>query len=172
MPQSHRPASLSGEPPPAVLERLTPAERQVLDLALEGLSARAIADELVLSEATIRSHLTRIYAKLGVRGRVELLAMEGNQGPAHTPAQPGAAASGSPYGAAPWAATGLAVAGLAVGLVAPLSGVLVGPALIVLALALGRQLPAELRWARIPLLGVGAILSVQAAILTLFLMTV
>jgi DNA-binding CsgD family transcriptional regulator len=73
MPQSDRPASLSGEPTPEVLERLTPAERQVFDLAIEGHPTRAIADKLNLSEATIRSHLTRIYAKLGVRGRVELL---------------------------------------------------------------------------------------------------
>jgi DNA-binding CsgD family transcriptional regulator len=53
------------------LERLSPAERRVFDLALLGLSTKEIADELVLSEATIRGHLTRIYAKLGVQGRIE-----------------------------------------------------------------------------------------------------
>ena len=56
------------------LAALSGREREVFDLALNGLSARAIADRLTLTEATIRSHLSRIYAKLGVSGRVELLA--------------------------------------------------------------------------------------------------
>jgi DNA-binding CsgD family transcriptional regulator len=53
---------------------LSEREREVLEFALRGLSARAIAERLTLTEATIRSHLARIYAKLGVGGRVELLA--------------------------------------------------------------------------------------------------
>jgi DNA-binding CsgD family transcriptional regulator len=53
---------------------LSEREREVLEFALKGLSARAIAERLTLTEATIRSHLARIYAKLGVGGRVELLA--------------------------------------------------------------------------------------------------
>jgi DNA-binding CsgD family transcriptional regulator len=56
------------------LGELSPAERNVLELALEGSSVRAMADTLVVSEPTVRSHLGRIYGKLGVRGRVELLA--------------------------------------------------------------------------------------------------
>jgi DNA-binding CsgD family transcriptional regulator len=56
------------------LGELSPAERRVLELALEGLSVRDMTEALVLSEATVRSHLGRIYGKLGVRGRVELLA--------------------------------------------------------------------------------------------------
>lgn len=56
------------------LSALSEREREVLDLALAGLSARAIAERLFLTEATVRSHLSRIYAKLGVGGRVELLA--------------------------------------------------------------------------------------------------
>jgi DNA-binding CsgD family transcriptional regulator len=56
------------------LEVLSDREREVLALALTGLSAKAIADQLTLTQATIRSHLSRIYAKLGVGGRVELLA--------------------------------------------------------------------------------------------------
>lgn len=53
---------------------LSAREREILDVALEGYSAREIAQRLCLSEATIRSHLSAIYSKLGVRGRVELLA--------------------------------------------------------------------------------------------------
>ena len=64
----------SGEPRGIDLSALSDREREVLDLALAGLSARDIAGRLTLTEATVRSHLSRIYAKLGVGGRVELLA--------------------------------------------------------------------------------------------------
>jgi DNA-binding CsgD family transcriptional regulator len=56
------------------LSGLSPREREVLDAALEGISARVIAARLSISEATVRSHLATIYGKLGVSGRVELLA--------------------------------------------------------------------------------------------------
>ncbi len=56
------------------LSHLSGAERRVLSLALTGLSVREITDRLVLSEATVRGHLGRIYGKLGVTGRVDLLA--------------------------------------------------------------------------------------------------
>ena len=76
------------------LAALSEREREVLNLALTGLSARAMADRLTLTEATIRSHLLRIYAKVGVSGRVELLAQLGgrptDQGspPSSPPVQP------------------------------------------------------------------------------------
>jgi len=46
----------------------------VLDEALRGGTTREIAQTLFVTEATVRTHLTRIYEKLGVRGRIELLA--------------------------------------------------------------------------------------------------
>jgi DNA-binding CsgD family transcriptional regulator len=58
----------------ARLSALTPAEQAVLDQALTGIPAREIAEHLSLSEATVRSHLSSIYVKLGVSGRVALLA--------------------------------------------------------------------------------------------------
>lgn len=58
----------------AKLSVLTPAEQAVLDQALTGVPARDIAEHLSLSEATVRSHLSSIYVKLGVSGRVALLA--------------------------------------------------------------------------------------------------
>lgn len=58
----------------ARLSALTPAEQAVLDHALTGVPAREIAERLSLSEATVRSHLSSIYVKLGVSGRVALLA--------------------------------------------------------------------------------------------------
>jgi len=53
---------------------LSPREEDVLEVAAEGVSAREIARRLFLTEATVRSHLSSAYSKLGVSGRVELLA--------------------------------------------------------------------------------------------------
>jgi DNA-binding CsgD family transcriptional regulator len=61
----------SGDTPEA--PGLSPSERRVLEQARSGSTAREIANELSLSEATVRTHLSHIYAKFGVRGRLELL---------------------------------------------------------------------------------------------------
>jgi DNA-binding CsgD family transcriptional regulator len=53
-------------------EGLTPAERRVATLVAEGRTNREVAAELFLGERTVASHLTHIYAKLGVRSRTEL----------------------------------------------------------------------------------------------------
>jgi DNA-binding CsgD family transcriptional regulator len=53
-------------------EGLTPAERRVADLVAAGQTNREVAATLFLGERTVASHLTRIYAKLGVRSRTEL----------------------------------------------------------------------------------------------------
>jgi DNA-binding CsgD family transcriptional regulator len=53
-------------------ENLTPAERRVADLVVEGCSNREVAAALFLSERTVASHLGHIYAKLGVRSRSRL----------------------------------------------------------------------------------------------------
>lgn len=52
---------------------LTPREREVAGLALRGAPSREIAARLFIGERTVESHLAHIYAKLGVRGRIELL---------------------------------------------------------------------------------------------------
>lgn len=54
---------------------LTPQEKAVASLVAAGHSNAEVADELYLSIKTIQYHLTRIYAKLGIRGRSELAAM-------------------------------------------------------------------------------------------------
>lgn len=69
------------ERPVIDLASLSEREREVLGLALTGLSARNIAERLTLSEATVRSHLSRIYAKVGVSGRIELLAQLNGRSP-------------------------------------------------------------------------------------------
>lgn len=59
---------------------LTPREEQVVALAAEGLSNRGIASELSLSEHTIKKYLFRIFDKLGVSSRVELVLYAVNHG--------------------------------------------------------------------------------------------
>jgi DNA-binding NarL/FixJ family response regulator len=54
------------------LSGLSPSEMTVAQLVAEGRTNREIATTLFLAERTIASHLTNIYAKLGVRSRTEL----------------------------------------------------------------------------------------------------
>jgi DNA-binding CsgD family transcriptional regulator len=54
---------------------LTPQEEAVTALVAQGLSNREVAAELFVSPKTVQYHLTRIYAKLGVRTRSELAAL-------------------------------------------------------------------------------------------------
>ena len=53
-------------------EGLTAAERRVAVLVAQGRTNREVAAALFLGERTVASHLTRVYAKLGVRSRTEL----------------------------------------------------------------------------------------------------
>jgi len=54
------------------IEGLSPSEQPVAKLVADGLTNREIASALFLSETTVASHLSHIYAKLGVRSRTEL----------------------------------------------------------------------------------------------------
>ncbi|MGP4051051.1 response regulator transcription factor [Streptomyces sp. 2A115] len=69
-----RTASLScrGGNPDAMGE-LTPREREVAELAGEGLKTKEIAERLLVSPRTVDVHLTRIYSKLGVNTRAALV---------------------------------------------------------------------------------------------------
>lgn len=59
---------------------LTPREEQVVALVAEGLSNREIAAELALSEHTVKKYLFRIFDKLGISTRVELVLYAINHG--------------------------------------------------------------------------------------------
>jgi DNA-binding NarL/FixJ family response regulator len=56
---------------PRVEETLTPREEEVLELVGEGLANKQIARRLGISEKTVKAHLTRVYAALGVTDRTQ-----------------------------------------------------------------------------------------------------
>jgi DNA-binding NarL/FixJ family response regulator len=60
---------------PASLAELTEREREVLSLIATGLSNDEIAETLVISPATVRTHINRVMAKLAARDRAQLVVM-------------------------------------------------------------------------------------------------
>jgi DNA-binding NarL/FixJ family response regulator len=57
--------------PPDLPDELTPREVEVLKLIAAGLSNSEIADKLVLSSATVKTHINRIFYKTGARDRAQ-----------------------------------------------------------------------------------------------------
>ncbi|MEE4418077.1 response regulator transcription factor [Streptomyces bugieae] len=64
-------AGAGAEAEPSELDRLSPREREVLDLIGLGLTNRQIADRLFLSEKTVKNRVSAILSKLGVGRRVQ-----------------------------------------------------------------------------------------------------
>ena len=53
-------------------DELTPTERRIAELVAKGKTNKEVAAQLFITPRTVEGHLTRIYAKLGVRSRAEL----------------------------------------------------------------------------------------------------
>ncbi len=62
------------------LRRLSHREREVFDLAMEGLSDQEIAADVQIAVKTVMNHLSQAYSKLGVKGRWEAMARYGHPG--------------------------------------------------------------------------------------------
>jgi DNA-binding NarL/FixJ family response regulator len=65
----------ANDEPEEGLGSLTAREREVLNLLARGLSNRDIAEQLVITNKTVKNHLSRIYEKIGVHSRAEAIAL-------------------------------------------------------------------------------------------------
>jgi two-component system nitrate/nitrite response regulator NarP len=72
--------AMSPDTPRDPFDLLSGRERAVASLAKRGLRNKEIADELGLTEGTVKVHLHKVFDKLGIRGRTELILLGQNRG--------------------------------------------------------------------------------------------
>ncbi len=65
------PRPAGGAPSASLPDELTPREAEVLSLVARGLSNREIASALFVSEATVKTHINHVFAKIGARDRAQ-----------------------------------------------------------------------------------------------------
>jgi DNA-binding NarL/FixJ family response regulator len=96
---AQRPDPVCSRPVPASLDSLTSREREVLHHIARGLSNTEIAQTLYIGEGTVKTHVTRLLAKLGARDRAQLVVIAYESGWAkrdRPEERPGTEASHSP----------------------------------------------------------------------------
>jgi len=76
----------SGDEADSLFAVLSPRERQVLTHLAEGCTNAQIAENLSISEKTVRNHVTHVFAKLGVRSRAQAIVLARDKGLTRRPA--------------------------------------------------------------------------------------
>lgn len=71
LPQGAKRHSTEAKSPPPQIESLTPREKEVLMYLGKGSSNREIAEQLYLSEGTVKNHVTSVLSRLGLRDRTQ-----------------------------------------------------------------------------------------------------
>jgi DNA-binding CsgD family transcriptional regulator len=70
----HRRQAARPQRPASGWDSLTPTELQVVSLIAEGLTNRAVAKQLFISPRTVETHVSHVFAKLGISSRAALIA--------------------------------------------------------------------------------------------------
>jgi DNA-binding NarL/FixJ family response regulator len=75
LPSAARPIAVSRPQTPEQVKDLTPREMEIFLLVAKGMPNAEIAAKLVIGETTVKTHVTRLLMKLGVRDRIQAVVL-------------------------------------------------------------------------------------------------